>query len=159
MPHEPVGFGCEGAVAAVTLAGGHRLRVKRFQRRSELERSIIGAALLRRCLLEQGWESLVLLPRVVAVDLDRLVVVTTPFVEPPPGSAPDWLIDARSKATTAAYCAGGLAAALTEAAVRRIVGAAYGDMSPGLTRFWFEGVALNDTSLLTDGRRWILVDF
>jgi len=156
---ERVGVGCEGVVTAITLEDGRRMRAKRYHRRSELERSLIGTALLEACLREQGWRELVCLPKVVAVDLERLVVITEPFVEVRPEPWPAWLVDARVRARTAVLCAAGLATALPEASVREVADTSYGPVATALTRFWFEGVALNATSLLTDGQRWFLVDF
>jgi hypothetical protein len=156
---ERVGVGCEGVVTALTLDDGRRVKVKRFHRRSELERSLVGAALLEACLREQGWGGLVSLPQIVAVDLERLIVVSAPFVDVPPPPWPARLVEARVRARTAVLCAAGLAAALPEVSVREITEASYGSVAASLTRFWFEGVALNETSLLTDGHRWFLVDF
>ncbi len=157
---EVVGSGCEGTVWAGILADGTPVAVKHYRRRAELERHLVGAALLDAALREQGRTRLVRLPEVVCADLDGLTVVSTPYVREPAGPpGPGWA-QSRVRARTAVVCAAGVAAAYPADVVRVLTAARYGPRTAAhLRRHWFEGVALNDAGLRTDGESWFLVDF
>ncbi|GAA1030053.1 hypothetical protein GCM10009557_20730 [Virgisporangium ochraceum] len=156
---EIVGAGCEGVVSVRTTHKAESVRVKRYHRRSELERGVVGAALIEAGLIELGWADLVSVPVVLGVDLLDLVVVTAPFVRAPTDPLPARLVDARVRARAAIVCAAGVAAGYSTPTVRKIVETRCGpDVAAALTRCWFEGVALKPDSLLCDGERWVLVD-
>lgn len=154
-----VGLGCEGEVWVSAAPDGTRVRVKRYLRRAELERFVVGAELLRHCLARSGWSRNVVVPTILSLDVCRLTVTSAPFVVTVPGPWSSRLASARARATASVICAAGQAAALGRPEVRALAEQAYGPQAGSLSRLWFEGVDLQPDSLLTDGHDWHLVDF